>query len=172
MNDLEKIILQAVQAMGKLNSGQLRRFLFEGDLWAECDLAWPLAQLRQDGLLEQTLGATGIHYGLTDKGTSALEADPLPPEKKTEVLAKAEEYRALFQQEQDYLAEYSEQATGIVPVFLSIRQKEKILFKVSIIVPDVQTAERIKHGWMSNAQTAYEQVWQCIAPGEPIPHFE
>lgn len=172
MTELEQLLLHAVQEMEKMNAGQIRRFLFEADLWPECDLAWPLANLRQEGLLEQALSATGIQYMVTPRGRQALLDSPLDALKQADLKAKAEEYRELFGLEQDYLAQYSEQATGVVPVFLSIRQKEKILFKVNVIVHDVQTAEIIKRNWMKNAQKAYEAVWECIGEGEPFPTFE
>ncbi len=172
MKDRERLVLGAALAMGALNAAQLRRFLFETDLSPEFDLAWTLAELREAGLLTQTVGESGIQYVLSPLGAEALRAEPLSRQLEQSIAQKAEEYRRLFAQEQNYLAQYSEQANGIIPVFLSIRQNEKVLFKISVIVHDVATAEKIKRHWMENAHRAYEETWRCIAQGEPLPVFD
>lgn len=172
MDKQDRLVLSVVSAMEAINAAQLRRLIFETELSPEFDMAWTLASLRQDGYLTQTVGATGIQYVLGDKGRAALEAEPLDNDTKAAVDAKTAEYRELFRQEQNYLAQYSEQANAIIPVFLSIRQNEKVLFKINVIVHDVETAEKIKRNWMKNAHKAYEAAWACIAEGEPLPVFD
>lgn len=72
-------------------------------------------------------------------GRRAAELEELlTPGEREGMDEAAEELRRSFQLEKDYLARYSEQATGIIPLFLSLREKEKILFKVNVIVPDVE----------------------------------
>lgn len=172
MDKRDRMMLSAVAAMGAINAAQLRRLMFETDLLQEFDMAWPLATLREQGYLRQTVGESGIQYVLGDAGAALLREEPLDAQAQAEVERRAEEYRQLFRQEQNYLAQYSEQANGIIPVFLSIRQNEKVLFKINVIVHDVATAEKIKRHWMENAHRAYEQAWQCIAEGEPLPKFD
>lgn len=172
MKEQDRLILSAIDAMEALNPAQLRRLLFESGLTRAFDLTWPLATLREEGYLSQTVGESGIMYILTDQGRAALEAEPLPDTVRSDLHAKAEEYRVLFAKEKNYLAQYSEQANGIIPVFLSIRQNDKVLFKISVIVKDVETAERIKRDWMANAHRTFEQTWHCIAPGMPLPVFD
>lgn len=172
MDKQDKLVLSVVSAMEAINAAQLRRLIFETDLAPEFDMAWTLANLRQDGYLTQTVGATGIQYVLGEKGAELLRTDPLDAETQHAVDQKTAEYRELFKQEQNYLAQYSEQANAIIPVFLSIRQNEKVLFKINVIVHDVETAEKIKRNWMKNAHKAYEAAWQCIAEGEPLPVFD
>ena len=72
----------------------------------------------------------------------------------------------------DFIAQYTEQATGVVPVFLSIRKNDKILFKIHVIVPDVETADKIQRHWTENAQAAYESTWKSIAGDLPMPVFD
>lgn len=85
-------------------------------------------------------GSWGITYELTDeRGRRAAELEELLTPGEREGMDEAgEELRRCFRMEKDYLARYSEQATGIIPLFLSLREKEKILFKVNVIVPDVE----------------------------------
>lgn len=172
MTQHERLVLNCVLEMGAVNAGQLRRLLFETDLSPAFDLAWTLANLREAGDLAQTVGESGIQYVITPKGEAALRAAPPAQAEQEAVAEKAREYKQLFALEQNYLAQYSEQANGIIPVFLSIRQDEKVLFKISVIVNDVKTAEKIKRHWMENAHRAYERTWECIAEGEPLPVFD
>ena len=172
MNETKRIILCAISTMGSINVDQLKRFLFDPKIIEPLDIAWPLAELRQEGFLNQTIGETGIQYEITQKGEEALRQEPLIQAKSGQISQNALEYQALFAKERDYPAQYTEQANAIIPVFLSIRKRDKVLFKISVIVHDVETAEKIKRHWMQNAQKAYSQTWECIAEGAPLPLFD
>ena len=74
----------------------------------------------------------------------------------------AEELRRCFRMEKDYLARYSEQATGIIPLFLSLREKEKILFKVNVIVPDVEANWR---AWVDEKMPLIQPVLDELDAG-------
>lgn len=170
----ELYILLGIGNMGALTTQQLSRFLFDAPLIEAFDLGALLAKLKEEGLLKQAVSLQGVVYDLTPEGKEALEAcrDQIPAGKNEDIEKKCGEYKELFQLEQNYLAQYTEQANAIIPVFLSIREKEKILFKISVIVPDVPTAKKITKNWMKNAHTAYKAVWESIAEGEPMPDFK
>ncbi len=165
------ITLKAAALMGPVNVDQLHRFLFDTELAKNFDMAWTLAELREAGELKQTIGETGIQYVITPCGERALQDFTFTEEEEKAFSDKAAEYRLLFEKERNYPAQYTEQANAIVPVFLSIRDNDKVLFKVNVIVHDVETAEKIKRNWMENAHKTYAEVWKCIAGDEPMPDF-
>lgn len=172
MNDLSKLILSAVKSLNALNQAQMRRFLFETGLTPSQDIVQTVADLREAGLLAQIANNMGIQYVLTDKGEAALSADPLPADLLAKLAHEAEEYRQLFAVEQEFLATYSEQASGAIPVFLSIRQQEKVLFKIQVIVHDVETAKALQQNWRAHAPEIFAGTWSLMAPGIDQPHFE
>lgn len=157
--------------MDKLTAAQLRRILTDCGVPEDYDLKAALAELVEDKLLRQSVALSGIVYLLTDEGKQALVELNMPTPQQQEIAGKAESFREVFAKEQDYLAQYTEQANAIIPLFLSIREKEKVLFKISIIVNDMDTAIKVKENWMKNADKAYEAVWACIGEGEPMPKF-
>ena len=117
-------------------------------------------------------GAPVVIVVLADKGRQYIKENPLGKDLDERISAAVSEYRELFEKEKDFIAQYTEQATGVVPVFLSIRKNDKILFKIHVIVPDVETADKIQRHWTENAQAAYESTWKSIAGDLPMPVFD
>lgn len=172
MTEIQRIILLSVDTLGALNQAQMKRFLFETGIQKSQDIAWPVAQLREEGILGQIANDMGIQYVVTEKGRSALKNEPLSPGITENVLREAESYRKIFATEQDFLATYSESASKAVPVFLSIRQREKILFKIQVIVHDVETAKLLQKNWREHANEIFRGTWELMAPGVDQPKFE
>lgn len=170
----ETYILMAVNKLGALTPAQLIRYLFDSDVCEKFDLKGMLAQLKEKGYLKQAVSNNGITYALTETGESRLACciETIDAGKRKEVEKIGAELGQLFAIEEDFPVQYTEQANGIVPVFLSIREGQKILLKVSIIVPDVDTAKTVKENWMKNAHKTYEAVWNCIGEGLPFPAFK
>lgn len=165
--DQEPYILSTLAQIGQLSVGQLSRFLFESGFLAEIDLKQPLASLKERGFVRQAVNLRGVVYEITEAGEARIRGDRSLTGIEAEVAAKGEEYRRIFQQEKNYLAQYTEQSSGTVPVFLSIRDEERIVLKISIIVRDVDTAKKICSQWMQNSGPTYDAVWRSIAGGEP-----
>jgi hypothetical protein len=174
MNERQLSILIALKEMGALTPARLARFLFDPGMIEEFDLIAALSQLKDDGLLEQHVSRDGIVYGLTGQGDQELapRLSAIPVEQLRKIEERSAEYSRVFKKEENYLAQYTEQANAIVPVFLSIRDGGKILLKVSIIVNDIDTAKHITRNWMQNAHKAYDAVWESIADGMPQPVFK
>ncbi len=168
----QEIILNTIDRMAKMNTWQLRRLIFESGLAEEFDMRQSLSDLRENEFLLQTVEETGIHYILADKGREYIKENPVGKDLDERIGAAVSEYRELFEKEKDFIAQYTEQATGVVPVFLSIRKNDKILFKIHVIVPDVETADKIQRHWTENAQAAYESTWKSIAGDLPMPVFD
>ncbi len=166
-------VVYALRKLGPLTPAQIGRYLFENGICGEFDLRQVLTCLKEEDVAKQAVSIQGITYELTDEcGRRAAELEELLTPGEREGMDEAgEELRRCFRMEKDYLARYSEQATGIIPLFLSLREKEKILFKVNVIVPDVRTAEKIAKKWPENAQKTYRAIWDCIGEGEPFPDF-
>jgi DNA-binding PadR family transcriptional regulator len=158
MNGQSWSILLAVKNMGPLTPSQLSRFLFDSGLVPAFDLLPALSPLKEEGLLKQGMSLTGITYFLTPEGEEALAA----LNRFTEISI---EYCAVFAKEKEYIAQYTEQANGIFPLFLSIRKKEKILMQVNILVQDEATAKAVTRNWMENAHKTYDAVWESISDG-------
>ena len=173
-DEQELYILYAVQKLGDLTPAQMMRYLFETGISEKFDLKVRLAALKEEGCLRQSVTTAGIVYQITQQGEEALNAGKqgFSPDKLQQLEEKGKELGELFAIEKDYIAQYTEQANAIVPVFLSIREGQKILLKVSVIVPDVETAKAISSGWAKNAQKTYRAVWDCIGEGLPFPEFE
>lgn len=167
-------VLYALSKMGSLTPLQLSRFLFDTDIVEQFDLQLSLTELKEAGLLKQAVSLGGIVYGLTEDGEKVLNSNAaqIPADKKNKIEEESTKYRKLFLQEKDYLAQYTEQANAIVPVFLSLRDGDRILMKVSVIVPDIPTAKRFTKNWMKNAHKTYEAVWESISDGEHMPNFK
>lgn len=172
MTELKCLILAAVDEMKALNQGQMRRFLFETGLTEEQDITWPVAELREQGYLAQIANDQGIQYILTEAGSSYLAYHPTDGTLRRRVAACGEEYRQLFAQERIYQATYSEQANHVIPVFLSIRQGDKVLFKIQVIVHDVATAKALQAAWRKDAMGIYRDTWKRMAPDIDLPSFE
>ena len=165
-------IVFAVKKIGAMTPSQLDRCLFESGLSEPFDLNAELTKLVEQGLLKQTVSADGLVYKLSELSDTILNGDSVPC---TECLAKMDAYfdelKIQFEAEKDYIAQYTESSTGIVPVFLSIRKNERILLKVNLIVPDVATAKVVTRNWMRNAHKTHQSVWSSIGEGLPFPVF-
>jgi hypothetical protein len=168
-------VLYAADKLGMPTPAQFSRFLFDSGIFERFDIKACLARLMDAGYVKQNIASEGIVYEITESGKDDLKnssvALSVPPEKSRELDEKSAEFIKLFAIEQDYPAQYTESANKIVPVFLSIREGQKVLFKISIIVEDVETAKEIAANWTKNADGAYKAVWDCIGGGKPFPSF-
>ncbi|WP_274651256.1 DUF4364 family protein [Paenibacillus humicola] len=171
MTSQESYVLCALAQMDQLSVEELSRFLFETGLVAETDLRLPLTSLKEQGLVCQAVNLRGLVYEITNDGRSLASGDAELAGIKTDVAAKSAVYRRVFEQEKDYIAQYTESSTGVVPVFLSIRDGSRIVLKINIIIRDIGTAKKICSGWMSSSGRAFDAVWQAIAGDEPDPGF-
>lgn len=164
-------ILLALHKMGAMMPSQLSRFLFDTRLAEAFDIVPMLSRLREEGLLKQGLSVTGITYTLTQAGEAVLEsqAAEISDDSLCQFEAVSREYNEIFKNEKDYIAQYTEQANGIFPLFLSIRKKEKILMQVNILVNDEATAKAITKSWMEHAAQTYDAVWTNISEGLDLP---
>jgi hypothetical protein len=158
--------------IGAMTPDQLDRTLFESGLSEPFDLGKELSSMVEEGLLGQSVSADGLVYKLTDKADAILSdkgevtADSLP-----EIDTLLDDLKSQFEAERDYIAQYTESSTGIVPVFLSIRSGASILLKINIIVPDVETARTVTRNWKKNAHKTHRAVWEGIGEGLPFPSF-
>jgi hypothetical protein len=169
----ELYMLEAVSRLGALTYGQITRFLFEGGIVPECDLLPCLAALKERGLVNQVLSPAGIVLEITEAGREWLSANEaaIPERARSLIAQKSGEYARVFELEQNYLAQYSEQSSGVVPVTLSVRENGKIVLRVNVIVNRIETAKKICAGWMKNSPRAYGAFWAAVAEGEPEPGF-
>ena len=167
----EKYVLCALAQMEQLSVDELSRFLFETGLVARTDLKLPLTSLKEQGLVAQAVTLRGVVYEITDAGRTLASSDAELARIKADVAAQSTEYQRIFEQEKDYIAQYTESSTGVVPVYLSIRDGARIVLKINVIVRDIDTAKKICSGWMSNSGRAFDAVWQAIAENEPDPGF-
>ncbi len=165
-------LLGALEKLGALGVEQLERLLFDTGLTPAFELLEPLLALQEQGFVTLALSQQGVIYAITPEGSAQYEKDAAEhPDVSARIAAKATEYSGALQMEKDYLAQYSEQSSGIVPVFLSIREGSKIIMKVSLIVHDVRTAKIIADHWVQNASATYGAVWENISEGEPMPEY-
>jgi len=171
MSNQELYVLCALAQIDQLSVGELSRFLFETKLVAETDLKLPLTALKERGLVSQAVNLRGLVYEITDAGRSLVSSEGEIAGIKEEVATKSVEYKRVFEQEKDYIAQYTESSTGVVPVYLSIRDGSRIIMKINIIVRDIDTAKNICSNWMSNSGRAFDAVWQAIAGDAPEPGF-
>lgn len=168
----ELYLLGALDKLDALGVEHLRRFLFDTGLTPAFELLAPLLSLEERGLVALGLREQGVVYEITEAGRDAYAREAeAAPEADARIAAMAAEYSGAMQMEKQFLAQYSEQSSGIVPVFLSIREGSKIVMKVSVIVHDVGTAKKIADLWAKSAPGTYQAVWEQIAPGEPMPAY-
>ena len=174
MTKQEAYVIYALNKLGALTPAQIDRYLFENRICEKFDLREILTRLKDAGTLKQAVSINGITYEIAEDGCEAAKEtkNVLSDQEQKLVEEVGDDLQKKFRREQDYLARYSEQATGIIPLFLSIRDADKILFKVNIIVRDAKTAEKIAKNWPENADKAYHAVWDCIGEGMPFPNFE
>lgn len=170
----ELFVMYAIEKMGAMTPAQMTRYLFEYNVFETFELKDILAKLKEENLLKQAVSINGITYELTEEGTEKLgeKKDEMNQEKRKEMDEIGEKLKKKFRVEQDYLARYSEQATGIIPLFLSLREGDKILMKVNVIVPDAETARIVAAKWPENAKKTYHAIWECIGEGQPFPEFK
>ena len=164
----ENLCLCAFELMGPMTAAQLGRYL-QGAGIASFDRAETLAGLVEKKLLSQTVSLQGILYVLTEAGAGRLQGAAVA--QREPMAAHAAEFRRLFDREKDYMAQYTEQANAVVPVFLSIRDGDKVLLKISVIVDNVARAKEITSQWMENAHGAYNAIWEAVGGGAPVPSF-
>ena len=171
--EYELYILKTIQKLGPLTFGQITRFLFQGGIIAEYDLLPSLAILKENSYVNQVLSPLGIIIDITADGGAFLSANETAISEQIRSLIdqKSKDFMRTFQLEQNYLAQYSENSSGVVPVTLSIREKDKIIMRVNIIVNRIETAKKICSSWMGNSNRAYGAFWEAIAEGEPEPDF-
>ena len=165
-------IVYAVNRIGAMSPLQLERCLFESGLSEPFNLNAELSALVEQGLLKQTVSADGLVYIRSELPDTLLYSENNPGE---ECLARMDtcldELKAQFEVEKDYIAQYTESSTGVVPVFLSIRDGSRILLKVNLIVPNVEAAKVVTRNWMKNAHKTHRSVWDSIGEGLPFPAF-
>jgi hypothetical protein len=160
--------LAAFRLMGPMTAVQLSRFMNIPEAKLP-DMSASLAGMVEEKLLKQSVASLGIVYSLTEKGDTQSRSANAAEEES--LAGKVPEFQALFAKEKDYLAQYTEQANAVVPVFLSIRDGDKILLKISIIVETVEEAKKISANWIANSSKTYEAVWESIAGKMPAPAF-
>ncbi len=154
------LILHSLSRIGSMTPDQLERALFESGLSEPFDLGGELSSMVEEGLLGQSVSADGLIYKLTSVG---------PPAGHTSIDPVLDNLKQQFEAERDYIAQYTESSTGVVPLFLSIRRGPAILMKVNLIVPDVQTAKTVTRNWRKNAHRTHQAVWDSIGEGLPFP---
>lgn len=165
--------MYTVARIGAPSPVQISRSLFESGLLAPFALNDTLAALVEKGLLRQTITADGLVYKTTDTSAAALrDRDGIDAAFLANLDRCMEALAAQFDAEKDYIAQYTESSTGVVPVFLSIRKSSRILLKVNLIVPDAETARTVTRNWMKNAHRTHEAVWESIGEGLPFPAFK
>jgi hypothetical protein len=164
----ENQCLCAFELMGPMTAAQLGRFLEDAKVSA-FDRAETLAALVEKKLLNQTVSLQGILYVLTQTGAELLKGSIVKERKAMAGLVP--EYKRLFDREKDYMAQYTERANCNVPVFLSIRDGDKIVLNISVIVDSVALAKEITSKWLENAHGAYNAVWDAVGCGAPVPSF-
>jgi hypothetical protein len=174
----KQLYLKAFFLMGPMTAVQLSRFM-AGIRFDSSDRAVLLAELTDEKKLKQSVSLQGIVYSLTEDGLLFLQEsersagistrDSFPEDAM--MAEKAHEFRSLFAREEDYPAHYTEQANAVVPVFLSIRDGDKILLKISVIVETTEEAKKICADWMSNSYKTYETLWGCLAGEASLPAY-
>lgn len=164
-------IIYALEKLGALTPAQIGRYLFENEVCEQFDLRSVLTELKEENRIKQAVSINGITYEPADGELAEYEV-VLDEEQQRKMDVVGDDLKKKFQMEKDYLARYSEQASGIIPVFLSLREKEKILFKVNVIVRDIETAEIIAKKWPENAWKTYRTLWDCIGEGQTFPDFK
>ena len=169
MDDQKKYILRSIKEIGALAPSQLSRPLFDSGMIESFDLMKSLSELQEEHCLEQKMTLAGIVYLLTPKGNELSEKSVFPDEETKKFKAKTAEYAKIFDKEKDYIALYSEQSTALSPVFLSIRNDDKILLHLMLMVDGVDSAKEITRNWLQNADKAYDAVWEIVANGQSKP---
>ena len=164
-------VVYALKRLGALTPAQICRYLFENEICGQFEVRQILTDLKEENVIKQAVSINGITYEPTAAAGNGYE-EQLNAQQKEKMDTVGDALEKKFSMEKDYLARYSEQATGIIPVFLSLREKEKILCKVNVIVPDVEMAEIIAQKWPENAWKTYRALWDCIGEGLPFPDFE
>lgn len=174
MNIQEKIILYTIQQMKALTTVHVARVLFDGAILPEFDLKTGLFELKEKGYLRQKFSQEGIRYVITPEGEKALaeilQSEPIEnPEALNNRIAVC---RAQFQKEGNYIAQYTEQATSVFPVFLSIKKGDAITLQISILASDEATAKYMTKHWMEKADATHEALCKMLAEGMDQAKFE
>jgi hypothetical protein len=171
--NLEFYIIHAINEIGSVTFDQLNKFLFDTGILERTDLLPPLAALKEKSYLNQLLTPQGIALELSIEGEEFLASGKagLSSEVKTQIKKSADKYRVMIRKEQDYLAQYGEQSSGIVPVNLSMRNNDKVILKINMVTNDKETAKKICDGWVKNSDKAYDALWEAIGEGQPQPKF-
>ncbi len=165
-------IVHAISGIGTMTPDQLDRTLFESGLSEPFDLEAELAAMVEQGLLGQSVSTNGLVYRLTDTSGEALSGNRPDADALAEIDSRLEALREQFNAERDYIAQYTESSTGMVPVFLSIRQGALILLKINFVVDSVETAKVVTRNWMKNAGKTRRAVWENIGEGISFPTFQ
>jgi hypothetical protein len=169
MDSNKKYILRSVKELGELTPSQFSRLLFDSKLIESFDLLKSLSELKEDQCLEQKMTLAGIVYTLTQKGKELSGQNALSDDNEQRFQVKANEYKKIFNREKDYIALYSEQSTALSPVFLSIRNDDKILIHLMLMVDGIDSAKEITKNWLQNADKTYDAVWEIVAGGQSKP---
>lgn len=167
-------VLCALEKLGALAPAQISRYLFEHSICERFSLQEVLAKLKEKDYVKQAVSINGITYELTEAGMimATQEVKKLGKEKLIEMECVGEILKRQFTVEEDFLARYTEQANGIVPIYLTLREGPKILMKIDVIVPDTEIAKTVTKNWAKNARETHQAVWDCIGEGLPFPQFD
>lgn len=171
-------IVYALGKIGEMTPDQLDRALFESGISEPFDLGGELSKMVEEGVLTQSVGAEGLVYrsvseAVTDSiGAEGMaKAEGVTKADLAEIDARLTALKADLEAEKDYMALYTESSTGMVPVFLSIREGASIKMKLNLVVPDVATAKVVTRNWRKNAHKAHRAAWEAISEGMPFPDF-
>ncbi len=168
-------ITYALAKVGEMTPDRLERALFESGVSEAFDLSKELAAMVEEGVLTQSVGAEGLVYRLAGEGGSigvmGTEASDIGADTLAEVDARLAEVKAEFEAEKDYMALYTESSTGMVPVFLSIREGASVKLKLNLVVDDVATAKTVTRNWRKNARRTQRAIWESVGEGLPFPDF-
>lgn len=155
------LILYFLNALGlKLTKDQICEFALESDVIPYFELQKAMYELEESGYIAAYPMPYGQAYCITDNGYNALElfSDRIPQSQRDNLDKHAEEKREKIRKMTQFKTKIDKARNDTYSVEMSVFEGEDTILKVSVLLPDLKSAQRASTNWENSSQTVYKTI--------------
>lgn len=144
----------------KLTKDQISEFALESDVIPYFELQKTIYELEESGYIAAFPMPYGQTYCITASGYKALEyfSDRIPQSQRNNLDMHAEEKREKLRKMTQFKANIDKAHNDTYSVEMSVFEGEDTMLKVSVLLPDLQTARKAVQNWENSSQIVYKTI--------------
>ncbi|MBE5761643.1 MAG: DUF4364 family protein [Clostridiales bacterium] len=158
------LMLYTLVNVGPMTNLQAQRFFLENEFMDYIDIQLSLAELADNGLLRTAHEPAGMTYSVTDFGAEALDMfkAKVPYSRRNAVDLVTESWKETLRHEASVFADYAVTPQGDFAARLAVREKGRLLFEMTIALPDRESAKKVCDSWHKKSSDVYMQALNIL----------